>query len=78
MGYIADFYCPSLKMVIEVDGPTHDPSQDARRDKVLLHEGIVTLRFKADDVVDRLPFVLASIDHNIATRGVHDRKMVVA
>ena len=32
--FVADFYCPAAKMVIEIDGAAHDHQQDAdgRRD----------------------------------------------
>jgi very-short-patch-repair endonuclease len=35
--YIVDFYCPKLKLVIEIDGTSHDGKQeyDEHRDKIL-------------------------------------------
>jgi very-short-patch-repair endonuclease len=40
--YVADFYCPAAKMVIEIDGATHDLSQDAdgRRDAYMRSLGL--------------------------------------
>jgi very-short-patch-repair endonuclease len=42
--YIVDFWCPSLGLVLEVDGPTHMfPSartRDTERDQALLHMGV--------------------------------------
>jgi very-short-patch-repair endonuclease len=34
--YIVDFYCPKLKLVIEIDGTSHDTKQeyDEHRDKI--------------------------------------------
>lgn len=56
LGYILDFYCPSLKLAIEIDGITHEgrENQDRVRDKNLRAIGITTLRF-ADDVVINSP-----------------------
>ena len=30
--YIVDFYCPKLKLVIEIDGETHIEEKDIKRD----------------------------------------------
>ncbi|MGA7306482.1 MAG: DUF559 domain-containing protein [Rhodothermales bacterium] len=45
--YIADFYCASLELVIEVDGASHDEkiSLDGRRDEYMRRHGITVLRF---------------------------------
>ena len=38
---IADFFCPSRKLIVEVDGDTHDdPAKDARRDAALERRGL--------------------------------------
>lgn len=60
-GYIADFYCPSLSLVIEVDGPVHDEESDRMRDEVFVSAGIVVLRFSADEVETNLSSVVAAI-----------------
>lgn len=49
--FILDFYCPSLKLAIELDGDYHYhmmmPDRDWERDRVLLDKfGIKTLRFE--------------------------------
>jgi very-short-patch-repair endonuclease len=31
LAYIADFYCPSLMLVVEVDGPAHHAHDDGAR-----------------------------------------------
>jgi very-short-patch-repair endonuclease len=44
--FIADFYCPALKLVIEVDGGQHNGSDyDARRDAWFRANGYRVLRF---------------------------------
>ena len=51
VGYILDFYCPTLKLAIELDGDYHyhmlKPEQDWKRDQeLLLNHDIRTLRFE--------------------------------
>ena len=52
--YILDFYCPELKIGIELDGVTHESEQgkahDQSKDQYLGRYGIKTLRFKDEDV----------------------------
>ena len=52
-----DFYCPSAKLAIEVDGEAHGtgdhPERDARRDAVLASRGIRVLRVMASDILRR-------------------------
>ncbi len=46
--YIVDFYCPELRLIIEVDGSTHDDQKadyDERRQKELEALGLTVLRF---------------------------------
>ena len=51
--YVADFYCPAAKLVIEIDGATHDHRQtaDAQRDAYMGSLGLTTLRLTAADVL---------------------------
>ena len=53
--FIADFYSPSLHLVIEIDGATHDdPKQkeyDARRTEYFLRLGIDEIRFTDGEVL---------------------------
>lgn len=52
LGYIADFYCPSRRLAVEVDGGSHRGrrQQDAERDRVFDVHGIKTVRLTADEV----------------------------
>jgi very-short-patch-repair endonuclease len=52
--YIADFLCPALKLIIEVDGDTHDPPRDAARDARLHARGYRVLRFTNADVMSNI------------------------
>jgi len=51
-GYIVDFVCPSLKIIVEVDGSQHANSErDKTRDEALTALGWTVLRFWNDDVL---------------------------
>ena len=62
-GYIADFYASSVKLLVEVDGASHEKRalKDARRDRVLNAAGYRVLRFSDEQVRLTLPSVLATI-----------------
>jgi very-short-patch-repair endonuclease len=51
-GYVADFYCASAKLAIEIDGDSHlnRIEHDAQRDRALLEMGIRTLRISNSEV----------------------------
>ena len=53
--YILDFYCPSARLAIEVDGFAHDTvaeaHRDARRQEWLAQRGVRVLRLRASDVL---------------------------
>lgn len=55
LGYVLDFYCADRRLAVEVDGRHHaEPEQalhDARRDRRLLEQGVLTLRVQAADVL---------------------------
>jgi very-short-patch-repair endonuclease len=62
-GFIVDFYCHKMALVIEVDGDIHDLQQeeDARREKVLSALGLKIVRFRNDEVVRELSAVVGKI-----------------
>ncbi len=62
--YIVDFYCPALKLAIEIDGGSHDAKmdQDAQRQKVLESLGITFLRFTEMEVRTNLDGVVRVIE----------------
>jgi len=61
--FIVDFYCPKVKLVIEVDGGIHNNQQeyDQNRTKKLQEFGCYVLRFSNAQVVHDLPNVLKRI-----------------
>lgn len=50
--YIADVYCRELKLIIEIDGFTHNYKieSDTERQKVLEREGYTVIRFQEQEV----------------------------
>ncbi|WP_236704416.1 endonuclease domain-containing protein [Sphingomonas sp. HT-1] len=65
---ICDFFCPAKGLVVEVDGDTHDPAYDERRDAFLLSQGFLALHFSNHDVFDNMDGVLAAIVQALKTR----------
>ena len=61
--YVADFLCREAKLVVELDGISHDMRQDEdrRRDGYLRAQGYQTLRFANADVMSNLEGVLMTI-----------------
>ena len=61
--FIVDFYAAQVGVVIEVDGPVHDFSQehDAVRQEFLESLGLKVLRFRNEQVLHDIDAVLAEI-----------------
>jgi type I restriction enzyme S subunit len=61
--YIADFYCPEHKLVIEFDGSVHATTRkrDHKRDAWMEAQGFKVLRFKNDQLFDAPESVLAAM-----------------
>lgn len=66
--YIVDFYCAKLKLVIEVDGDSHNDKYiyDANRDKYLRSLGLTVLHIEDWDVKFRIDSVIYSIETMIS------------
>lgn len=66
--YVIDFYCPALKLAIEVDGESHTRSRleyDIDRQRQIESYGIRFLRFTNADIVENLDAVLTKIYETI-------------
>lgn len=63
--FVADFACPAIKLVIEVDGASHDTADQVAWDEMktdyLLLEGWRVLRIRNDDVYQAFGEVEARI-----------------
>jgi len=60
-GYILDFYCPSLKLAIEIDGAIHQRQikEDRERQKIIETHGIKFFRISSEEVENN---VILAID----------------
>ena len=65
--YITDFYCPSLRYVIELDGVQHieNKEYDKQRDIYLVSQGCFVRRFGNNEVNGDLPNVLNTIYNDL-------------
>ena len=64
--YILDFYCHSLKLVIEVDGSIHEQPEvklnDAERQALLEKDGLIVLRFTNKLIEKQIEEVIKEIE----------------
>jgi len=64
-GYVLDFYCPSAKLAIELDGGGHNyrtgQIRDRTRSEFLARYGVVVLRFWNHQIRQELDSVLRAI-----------------
>ena len=67
--YIVDFYCPKLRLVIEIDGGQHSSKNgleyDRVREEYMTELGIKTLRFSNAKVRDDIESVVEEIKKEI-------------
>jgi len=74
--YVADFYCPSARLVIEVDGEVHAKpgaqKGDAIRDAYMRSRGLDIVRIPAREVLGNADSVADSI-LSLAARPLHHR-----
>ena len=69
-GFIVDFYCHSVGLVIEVDGEVHENqvAYDAQRDAILRARGLRVLRISNDQIRTNLDSVLELIRASMEDR----------
>jgi len=63
LGFVADFYAPSARLVVEVDGGYHRRrvNADARRDLKLARAGYRVVRLQAELVMRDLPAAVLAV-----------------
>jgi very-short-patch-repair endonuclease len=66
LDYVVDFYCPRLKLFIEVDGESHFTEEsrknDIKRTEDLANIGLKEIRFTNDDVFNNFKGVCKEIN----------------
>ena len=70
LNYIVDLYCHKLKLIIEIDGYSHNfkSEEDKKRDSDLSELGFTVLRFNEGEVRSNLDLVLNSISKFIENK----------
>lgn len=67
--FVVDFYCPSAKLVLEIDGSIHETERaqvyDSHRQGLIERLGLRVLRFTNDEILDSLDTVLARIRQHL-------------
>lgn len=70
--FILDFYCSKLLLAIEIDGGYHNKRQnyDEGRDELLFTRGIITMRYKNEEVKKCLDKIKLELVEKIKIRSV--------
>lgn len=67
--FVLDFYCPELKLAIEIDGYTHDTEEakkyDARRQMIIESYGVRFLRIRDEEVHENIESVVNKIKSEV-------------
>src|SRR5581483_6362873 len=67
--YVLDFYCPTLRLAIEIDGSSHDGDDaqeyDTARQQYIEALGIQFLRFTNSDIYNNLEGVITKITNHV-------------
>jgi very-short-patch-repair endonuclease len=75
LNYIADFYCYELKLVIEVDGYSHQFEETIKKDEIKQRElekiGLTVLRFEDDEVMKDMNNVLRRLEEYVTVFEKH-------
>ena len=70
--YVADFACHAPKLIVEIDGASHDFAEqigrDEKRDAWFKSRGYAVLRFTNSDVMKNLEGVVGTIRETAASR----------
>jgi len=71
-GFIVDFYCHKAGLVIELDGDIHEDDEqkenDAKRDKALNELELRIIRFRNEEVLMDLSYVVEIIQKQVSTK----------
>lgn len=71
--YIVDFYCPAIKLAIELDGGQHAQGMqafyDKKRTEYLNEHNIKVIRFWDNETLKNTDGVLVEISRNLTTKA---------
>jgi BirA family biotin operon repressor/biotin-[acetyl-CoA-carboxylase] ligase len=74
-GKFTDYCCLPLKLVIEIDGPTHFLKRDAIRDIRMNAEGFDVLRFSVQEMDENLEGVVETIHAEVQLRLARNKAL---
>ena len=78
--FIADFYCPKIKLVIEVDGSIHEifeyEEHDIGRSEMLNDFGITVIRFTNEKILNDLDGTIKQIESEIRKLLIETRQQL--
>ena len=71
--YVVDYYCPKLKLVLEIDGDSHDGKEEADRirQEKLESLGLTVLRFWDTDVKNNVDGIVEQLREWIEAQTTH-------
>ena len=71
--FVVDFYCPRLKLVLEIDGDSHEGKEEADRirQERLESLGLIVLRFWDSDVKSNVDGIVGQLRKWIEARMTH-------
>ena len=73
--YIVDFYCPTAKVIVELDGSIHGEGNNREKDKTrqlfLEAQGFIVLRYRNDQIKHEMTTVLQDIKRYCETAINH-------
>lgn len=66
--FITDFYCSEHKLIIELDGSSHDDKQeyDHLRDMILRDKGLTILHIQNHEILNNFESVIKQIKHYLS------------
>lgn len=69
--FVVDFFCPKLRLAIEIDGDSHEGKleRDSKRQQNIEQFGVRFLRFSDEEVKQNLEAVIDSISNWIESEG---------
>jgi very-short-patch-repair endonuclease len=79
---VLDFYCPAIRLCVELDGGIHDTDwqreRDAARTAHLALRGIHVIRFRNEEVLDDMQSVLTRIAQAAAAQPRHSNRYTLS
>ena len=77
-GFIADFYCHALKLVIEVDGRVHENQveYDQERQAFFEQNNLIVMRFSNQEILMDIKHVLAKIEIRCHQAMIHAKRPI--